>query len=188
MSSFSMAPMVMGDYVTLQHPLTRRAKDSNNSAATAATAAAEVGPGLIIIATAPTTTEPSSHHGERTTKQQAKTTLDPQPLQKWAEEGFTVVQVTLPRVGDDKSFENALVKLAETTKGLKAFDGLTGVISKENQRVSLLFFFQYKLRCAVQFNLPNVLKVQYIQNVISARIIYAFSLRTVFRLDIDSMG
>jgi carboxymethylenebutenolidase len=56
--------------IVLQRPLTRRG----------------TGPGIIIVLPAPNTLEPRSPD--------AAIPLDPEPVQKWAEEGFVVVGIT----------------------------------------------------------------------------------------------
>lgn len=66
--------VVLGENVVLQPPLSRRGH----------------GPGLILV-------RPS----EYARCQQRNDSLDPEPLQKWAEEGYSVVQITL-----DPDFSN----------------------------------------------------------------------------------
>jgi carboxymethylenebutenolidase len=66
-------PQQISPHLTLQPPLSRRGK----------------GPGLIIILDHYALIEPSEKH------------LDPPPLQKWAEEGFAVVQVLVPGKVED---------------------------------------------------------------------------------------
>lgn len=76
----------------LQPPLTRRG----------------TGPGMIVFL------PPSSAFKPNTEK-----TLDPKPVQKWAEEGFAVVGVTS---GEGWSVEEALTKGIESLLGLKELD------------------------------------------------------------------
>lgn len=64
-------PVLLSANVRLQRPLSRRGK----------------GPGLLIFLSA------QEHRVPASTK-----TLEPVPLQKWAEEGFAVVEVTLGEV------------------------------------------------------------------------------------------
>src|SRR5689334_11936031 len=75
-------------HITLQAPLSRRGK----------------GPGLVLVLDHYALTEKSEKH------------LDPPPLQKWAEEGFAVVQLLVPgKVEDGGEFplEKALRVLKE---------------------------------------------------------------------------
>lgn len=60
------APQQVSPHVTLQRPLSRRGR----------------GPGLILVLDHYASTAKSEKH------------LDPEPLQKWAEEGFAVVEVS----------------------------------------------------------------------------------------------
>ena len=71
-SSLSSAPVNLSPYVTIHPPLSRCGH----------------GPGLILI-------RPVCY----VTCQQQNKTLDPEPLKKWAEESFTVAQITV----DEKS-------------------------------------------------------------------------------------
>ncbi|QSZ37047.1 hypothetical protein DSL72_009139 [Monilinia vaccinii-corymbosi] len=61
-------PLRLGDPIVIQKPLSRRGR----------------GPGLLILT-------PESYSA-----QAGRKTLDPEPSQKWAEEGFVVVNVTIP--------------------------------------------------------------------------------------------
>jgi carboxymethylenebutenolidase len=65
----SAKPMPLAANVALQRPLSRLGK----------------GPGLLILV-------PSEYEGR---KRGSKHTLDPEPLQKWAEEGFTVAEIKI---------------------------------------------------------------------------------------------
>jgi carboxymethylenebutenolidase len=64
----SAKPIALGDNVTLQPPLSRRG----------------TGPGLLVLL--------PEYYRDQSTSSSTKT-LDPEPQQKWAEEGFAVVQV-----------------------------------------------------------------------------------------------
>lgn len=68
MSPLNTKPIKLTHKLTVHAPLSRRGH----------------GPGIIIIRTATTTS-----------MQNQSATLDPEPLQKWAEEGYAVVQVTV---------------------------------------------------------------------------------------------
>ena len=99
----SAKPTQIGPNVVLQPPLSRRGK----------------GPALLIIT-------PSEYTG-RDTKDLHKT-LDPEPLQKWAEEGFAVVEV---KVGSNfQTFLDACETGIEALKALPecTFDGKLGGI------------------------------------------------------------
>lgn len=80
----------LGPNLTLQRPLSRRGH----------------GPGLLIICPG------------QTPLNGAQNTLDPPPLQKWAEEGYAVVQVELPIPEGQGSLKEAL------QKGIDAFSSL----------------------------------------------------------------
>jgi carboxymethylenebutenolidase len=99
----SAKPTQLGPNVVLQPPLSRRGK----------------GPALLIIT-------PSEYRG-RDAKDLHKT-LDPEPLQKWAEEGFAVVDV---KVGSNfQTFLDACETGIEALKALPecTFDGKLGAI------------------------------------------------------------
>lgn len=66
--SISASPVRLAQNILLQNPLSRRGK----------------GPGLLLIT--------SDKYDDRK-EQPIRKTLDPEPLQKWAEEGFVVVEV-----------------------------------------------------------------------------------------------
>ena len=81
-------PQTISTHITLQAPLSRRGK----------------GPGLVLVLDHYALTERSEKH------------LDPPPLQKWAEEGYAVVQLLVPgKVGDGGEFP--LKKALEVLKG-----------------------------------------------------------------------
>jgi carboxymethylenebutenolidase len=61
-------PQIISSDITLQAPLSRRGK----------------GPGLVLVVNHTALIDKSENH------------LDPPPLQKWAEEGFAVVQLKVP--------------------------------------------------------------------------------------------
>ncbi|CAD6443864.1 9dfc0452-b5ea-4a33-ba6e-1b68379140e2 [Sclerotinia trifoliorum] len=61
-------PLPVGDRIVIQKPLSRRGR----------------GPGLLILTS------------ESYTPRTERKTLDPEPCQKWAEEGFVVVNITIP--------------------------------------------------------------------------------------------
>jgi carboxymethylenebutenolidase len=103
-------PVFLAANVKLQRPLSRRSK----------------GPGLLIFL-------PDQDH--RT--QQARKTLDPVPLQKWAEEGFAVVEVTIDGAGslparDVLNVEDACERAVEalTASPDCMSDGHVGVIGR----------------------------------------------------------
>jgi carboxymethylenebutenolidase len=97
----SAPPVSIGNNIILQPPLTRRG----------------TGPGLIAFLPPPNSIEHRSS---------TRTTLDPEPVQKWAEEGFAVVGVT---DGDD------LVTDA-LTKGIAALQTLNEVDVKDRFAVA----------------------------------------------------
>jgi carboxymethylenebutenolidase len=70
-------PHCVADNVTLQTPLSRRG----------------IGPGLLVLV-------PSAYCG--TSSGTSSKTLDPEPLQKWAEEGFAVIQVKVADIDTAK--------------------------------------------------------------------------------------
>ncbi|KAB8256311.1 hypothetical protein BDV32DRAFT_141284 [Aspergillus pseudonomiae] len=87
----SAPPVSLGQNIVLQPPLSRCGR----------------GPGLIII-------RPSGYAG----CQAKNTSLDPEPVQKWAEESYAVVQITLDHEASaDESGVSALVK-----RGIEAFE------------------------------------------------------------------
>lgn len=99
----SAKPVQIGSNVVLQPPLSRRGK----------------GPALLIIT-------PGEYTG--CDGNDLKKTLDPEPLQKWAEEGFAVAEV---KVGSHfESFLDGCQKGIEALKSLLqcTFDGKLGVI------------------------------------------------------------
>jgi carboxymethylenebutenolidase len=69
--SLSLRPITIDANVALQEPLTRRG----------------IGPGLLLITSAKYSGRKARTDGD------VQKTLDPEPLQKWAEEGFVVVEV-----------------------------------------------------------------------------------------------
>lgn len=83
-------PIHLNANVVLQPPLSRRGK----------------GPGILIFM-------PSGYKGRDTNDFK---TLDPEPLQKWAEEGFATVQVKVE--SDYQGFEDACDKGVEALKFL----------------------------------------------------------------------
>ena len=95
--------------ITIQPPLSRASK----------------GPGLIILIDEETATQASTE------------SIDPPPLQKWAEESFVVAQIDLRKL--DKSFEEILSDTLLFVKGLDTFDGTerVGLICKSIQEKGL---------------------------------------------------
>jgi carboxymethylenebutenolidase len=91
-------PQIISSQITLQAPLSRRGK----------------GPGLILVLNTSALIEKSEKH------------LDPPPLQKWAEEGFTVVQLIVPGKVEDGG-EFPLKKALEVLKSCDACDFEKGV-------------------------------------------------------------
>lgn len=79
--------------VTIQPPLSRAGK----------------GPGLIILIDQESATKASTE------------SIDPLPLQKWAEESFVVGQIDLSKL--EKSFEETLSDTLQSIKDLDSFDG-----------------------------------------------------------------
>lgn len=87
-------PIILTHDITLQSPLSRRGH----------------GPGLVLVV---------NHYAAL---DESATSLDPPPLQKWAEEGFAVAQIKVPgRVGEGGEFP--LERALEALKGLEGFDG-----------------------------------------------------------------
>tara|TARA_R110002003_G_scaffold126_33_gene11735 strand:- start:2018 stop:2461 length:444 start_codon:yes stop_codon:yes gene_type:complete len=98
-------PVDISPHITLQAPLSRRGK----------------GPGLILVLDHYALIEKSEEH------------LDPPPLQKWAEEGFAVVQLLVPgKVEDGGEFplQKALNVLKECERC--EFEKGVGLICKSN--------------------------------------------------------
>ncbi|KAH3948293.1 hypothetical protein HBH53_104540 [Parastagonospora nodorum] len=95
-------PQAISPQITLQAPLSRRGK----------------GPGLVLVLDTSALIDKSEKH------------LDPPPLQKWAEEGFAVVQLVVPGKVEDGG-EFPLKKALEILKGCEAceFDKGVGLIS-----------------------------------------------------------
>lgn len=96
-------PQIISSSITFQAPLSRRGN----------------GPGLILVLDA---------YAEVGNSEKC---LDPPPLQKWAEEGFAVVQLLVPGKPDDGG-EFPLEKALETLKGCEAceFEKGVGLICK----------------------------------------------------------
>ncbi|KAF2789257.1 hypothetical protein K505DRAFT_253722, partial [Melanomma pulvis-pyrius CBS 109.77] len=87
-------PIILTPDITLQSPLSRRGH----------------GPGLVLVV---------DHYAAL---ENSASSLDPPPLQKWAEEGFAVAQIRVPgRVGEGGEFP--LERAIEGLKGLGGFDG-----------------------------------------------------------------
>lgn len=97
-------PQIVSEQITLQAPLSRHGK----------------GPGLVLVVDHYAKTEKSEKH------------LDPPPLQKWAEEGFAVVQLLLPGKVEDGG-EFPLKKALELLEGCAEceFEKGVGLICKE---------------------------------------------------------
>ena len=103
-------PQTISTHITLQAPLSRRGK----------------GPGLVLVLDHYALIERSEKH------------LDPPPLQKWAEEGFAVVQLLVPgRVDDGGEFP--LKKALEVLRGCEAceFEKGVGLICKSRSHLLL---------------------------------------------------
>ena len=99
-------PQQISPHLTLQPPLSRRGK----------------GPGLILVLDHYALIEPSEKH------------LDPPPLQKWAEEGFAVVQVLVPgKVEDGGEFPLG--------RALEVLKGCEGCVFGKGVGVVCEFFF-----------------------------------------------
>lgn len=96
-------PQIISEQITLQAPLSRRGK----------------GPGLVLVIDHYAQVEKSEKH------------LDPPPLQKWAEEGFAVVQLLLPGKVEDGG-EFPLKKALELLEGCEGceFEKGVGLICK----------------------------------------------------------
>ncbi|KAL7795286.1 hypothetical protein V8C37DRAFT_400780 [Trichoderma ceciliae] len=97
----SAPPVIIGPSSVLQPPLSRRGS----------------GPGLILVL-------PSSNAVTQRPPGVEKP-LDPEPLQKWAEEGFAVVAITLQDdemelTGDDATISDVLNQIREGVEALKA--------------------------------------------------------------------
>ncbi|KAH8629757.1 NTF2-like protein [Alternaria alternata] len=91
-------PRTISPSITLQPPLSRRGK----------------GPGLVLVL---------DHYAAREAKDGC---LDPPPLQKWAEEGFAVVQLLVPGKVEDGG-EFPLHKALEALKNCKGCEFSSGV-------------------------------------------------------------
>jgi carboxymethylenebutenolidase len=91
-------PQVISPHITLQAPLSRHGK----------------GPGLVLVLDHYALIEKSEKH------------LDPPPLQKWAEEGFAVVQLLVPGKVDDGG-EFPLEKCLNVLKGCEGCEYEKGV-------------------------------------------------------------
>src|SRR3954463_6305789 len=99
-SSLSFQPITVDANVALQEPLTRRG----------------IGPGLLLITSA-------KDSGRKTRKDaEVQKNLDPEPLQKWAEEGFVVVEV---KVIDDATDAGREAFRDSLTTALEAFKTAT---------------------------------------------------------------
>jgi carboxymethylenebutenolidase len=87
-------PIILTPDITLQSPLSRRGH----------------GPGLVLVV---------DHYAAL---EESATSVDPPPLQKWAEEGFAVAQIKVPgRVGEGGEFP--LERTLAALKELEGFDG-----------------------------------------------------------------
>lgn len=80
------------------------------------------GPGLVLL-------RPASYAG----CQQQNTSLDPEPLQKWAEESFAVVQITLDIGLSGEKTVGALQGLLQ-----EAQDGLTALPECDKDQLGLI--------------------------------------------------
>ncbi|KAM0258692.1 hypothetical protein ACHAQJ_003700 [Trichoderma viride] len=101
------APAVtIGPSSVLQPPLSRRGS----------------GPGLIILLPSSNSVPPRPSGTEKP--------LDPEPLQKWAEEGFAVVAITLPEnemeelTGDDATISDVVNQIRQGVEALKAHESV----------------------------------------------------------------
>jgi carboxymethylenebutenolidase len=92
-------PQIISPHITLQAPLSRHGK----------------GPGLVLVLNHVALIDKSEKH------------LDPPPLQKWAEEGFAVVQLIVPGKVEEDGGEFPLKKALETLKGCDACEYEKGV-------------------------------------------------------------
>jgi carboxymethylenebutenolidase len=97
--------VIIGPSSVLQPPLSRRGS----------------GPGLIIILPSSKSVPPQPSGTEKP--------LDPEPLQKWAEEGFAVVAITLPEnvlelTGDDATVSDVVNQIREGVEALKAHENV----------------------------------------------------------------
>jgi carboxymethylenebutenolidase len=102
----SAPPLQVNEYVTLQPPLTHRGN----------------GPAVILVI------EAGLDLGRSTTH------LDPPPLQKWAEEGFTVAQILIPRDYTRRwDFPEHFLKCVEALWTRPGTDGKIGLISILNR-------------------------------------------------------
>jgi carboxymethylenebutenolidase len=99
---------IISPHITLQAPLSRHGK----------------GPGLVLILDHYALNEKSEKH------------LDPPPLQKWAEEGFAVVQLLVPGKVEDGG-EFPLKKVLDVLKGCEGceFEKGVGLICKSRDFV-----------------------------------------------------
>jgi carboxymethylenebutenolidase len=92
-------PQIVSPHITLQAPLSRHGK----------------GPGLVLVLNHVALIDKSEKH------------LDPPPLQKWAEEGFAVVQLIVPGKVEEDGGEFPLKKALEVLKACDACEYEKGV-------------------------------------------------------------
>ncbi|KAI9648946.1 hypothetical protein NHQ30_001512 [Ciborinia camelliae] len=109
-------PLRLGDRIIIQKPLSRRGK----------------GPGLLILT-------PGSYVARNDRK-----TLDPEPWQKWAEEGFVVVNVTIPPDEFEAGQQDLRAHLDSALQALKSSPECTdpdklGLISADGKSFHLVY-------------------------------------------------
>ncbi|TFK74452.1 hypothetical protein BDN72DRAFT_955784 [Pluteus cervinus] len=128
--------------VILQPPLTRRG----------------VGPALFIVLPPENSTGPPHAQGRKP--------LDPEPVQKWAEEGFNVVGITCPPQGPD-NFEYLRLSISD---GFRAVKGCKEVDATFEERCGIIVYYEgalqpildivannYRIVCLAAFtNNPNL--------------------------------
>nr|WNZ75626.1 hypothetical protein [Trichoderma harzianum] len=96
---------VLGPSSVLQPPLSRRGS----------------GPGIVLVLPSPSTIPPLGPDAEKP--------LDPEPLLKWAEEGFAVVAITLPEpemelTGDDASASDVVNLIRDAVDALRKHESV----------------------------------------------------------------
>jgi carboxymethylenebutenolidase len=108
-------PQIISPQITLQAPLSRHGK----------------GPGLILVLNHTALIDKSENH------------LDPPPLQKWAEEGFAVVQLIVPGKVEDGG-EFPLKRALDLLKECDACEYEKGVGLVCKSRLPYLIFYGAK--------------------------------------------
>ncbi|RFU79570.1 dienelactone hydrolase, partial [Trichoderma arundinaceum] len=144
----SAPPVTIGPSSELQPPLSRRGS----------------GPGLIILLPGGFN---ATFGNPDTLPEGVAKPLDPLPVQKWAEEGFAVVAITLPEdemelTGDDATFSDVLNQIREAAEALKAHPSVDikdrfGLVVHEEAIIRALLLDSDRLKedgiaCVVSFS------------------------------------